>query len=111
MSDCVFCKIVKGELKTKFEKETKNVVVFRDIKPAAELHFLIVSKEHILGFLDIKERHKNLLSEMFNVARELIKREKIEKGYKLIFNGGKYQFVPHLHWHLLGGKMKGEGPI
>ncbi|OGM23186.1 hypothetical protein A2961_03580 [Candidatus Woesebacteria bacterium RIFCSPLOWO2_01_FULL_39_21] len=103
MKDCVFCKIVKGELPSTKEYEDKDVLVFQNIKPAAETHLLIVPKKHKSSFMDLSGSD---ISSMFEVAQKLIKDKKLSDGYKLVFNGGKFQFVPHIHWHLLAGKFE-----
>lgn len=106
MSDCVFCKIVNGKLLSEKIVETTNVIAFYDRDPSAETHILIVPKKHIETFMDIKKEHMNILGQMLSVAQRLIEDKKIGKKYKLVINGGEYQYVPHLHWHLLGGEMK-----
>lgn len=108
MADCIFCKIVKKEVPTKYLYESKNLIVVPDINPSADVHVLIIPKKHIPTFVDIKKQDKELVAEMFEVAQKFIKDKKIEKKYKVIFNGGAFQFVPHLHWHLLGGEFKKE---
>ena len=91
--DCIFCKIVKGEVPANFEYEGDKVVVFPDIHPQAPVHLLIVPKAHIPHFGD----------EMDDVAKELIKKHNlVERGYRLIMNGGASALVDHLHMHLLG---------
>jgi histidine triad (HIT) family protein len=104
--DCIFCKIVKGKVPTNKIIEMKNVLAFYDIDPSADTHILIIPKIHINSFLDIKKEHSEILNQMLKVAQDLVKAKKIESKYKLVINGGKYQFVPHLHLHLLGGEMK-----
>lgn len=80
-------------------------MAFLDINPAAEVHILVVPKEHIGTFLDLNNEHKDLLSEMIQVTQLLIKKDKkVENKYRVSFNGGSLQIVPHLHWHLLGGE-------
>jgi len=106
MTDCIFCKIVAGEIPSKKAAETINVLAFYDIDPSAETHVLVIPKKHIETFLDLKKEHSNILSQMLRLTQQLIKSEKIDRKYKLVINGGEYQFVPHLHWHLLGGEVK-----
>lgn len=108
MPDCIFCNIVKGKIPAKILHETKNLIAIPDINPAANVHVLIIPKKHIPTFVDIKKEDKELVLEMFEIAQKLIKDKKIEKKYKVIFNGGAFQFVPHLHWHLLGGEFEKE---
>ncbi len=105
MSDCVFCKIVKGELPSKFLHESKNLVVIKDIKPAADVHLLIISKKHIPTFEHIKKTDEKLISDMLTIARKFIKDMKLEKKYRASFNGGSLLEVHHLHMHLLGGEL------
>ncbi|OGY24944.1 MAG: hypothetical protein A2Y57_02330 [Candidatus Woykebacteria bacterium RBG_13_40_7b] len=105
MSDnenCTFCKIVKGEISADFEHVGEGVFAFKDIDPLAKIHLLVVPKKHIGSFLEIKEEDKDLLWEMVKIIQELIERKGISQTYRIVFNGGKYQHVPHLHWHLLG---------
>lgn len=102
-TDCLFCKIVQGEIKSDFVKETDKVVVFADINPINEVHLLIVPKRHIDSVLTVSEKDSGDLVAMYNVARELVLEKKLD-AFRLSFNGGKYQHVPHLHMHLLAGK-------
>lgn len=101
MEDCVFCKLIKGELPRKLEYEDDEVVAFKSNKPVAETHLLIVPKKHISTFMELGEKASNLIG----VAQKLIKDKKLVDGYKLCINGGKYQEVPHVHLHLLSGKI------
>jgi histidine triad (HIT) family protein len=106
MADCVFCKIVKGEIPSKKAADTINVLAFYDIDPSADNHILIIPKRHIETFLDIKKEHMKIVHQMLRLTQKLIKDKKTENKYKLVVNGGEYQYVSHLHWHLLGGEMK-----
>ena len=108
MKDCVFCKIVKGETPSSIELDTKNVIAFKSIDPASEIHVLIVPKKHIADFVNISPKDTKLMGEMIEVAQKIIKKKKTSSGFKLIFNGGKYPAVKHLHWHILGGKLKDD---
>lgn len=108
MVDCVFCKIVKGELPATVVSETNDVIAIQNIKPVAKHHVLIIPKAHIAKFTDINLEHKEIVMQMVEVAQKLIAEKKTESGYKLIFNGGKYQAIPHLHWHLLGGELEDD---
>ncbi|MBI2103377.1 HIT domain-containing protein [Candidatus Woesebacteria bacterium] len=111
MKDCIFCKIVKGESPSRVRGETKNVIAFDSIAPVSEHHILLVPKKHFGTFLDIKKGHRDLFMEMAKLAQELIKKNKISGGYRLVVNGGKYQAIDHFHWHLLGGKLEDEADI
>lgn len=111
MDDCIFCKIVKGELPTSGVTETKNIKAFNSNAPVAEHHVLIIPKEHISSFTDLEESHKDIFMEMAKVTQKIIADRKISGGYKLVINGGKYQAIKHMHWHLLGGKLEDESDI
>lgn len=102
MEDCIFCKIIKGDLPSTKEYEDNNVLAFKNIKPAAETHILIVPKKHTTTFMDLSDE----MDDLVNAARQIIKDKNIESGYKLVINGGKYQQVPHFHLHLLAGKLE-----
>lgn len=104
--DCIFCKIIKKEIPSNILHETDSLVVFPDINPSAEIHLLIVPKEHIPGISDIGERG-DLLVEIYQVAERLVKENNLtDDFYRIVVNGGKSQHVPHLHFHLLGGFLK-----
>ena len=98
MEDCIFCKIVKGELGTKFEKETENLVVFKDVNPQAAIHLLIVPKKHIK---DMGEADPKVWTEIKDVAVG-IARARALTGYRIVHNSGDAAVVPHLHVHFLG---------
>lgn len=104
MEDCIFCKIVSGQMSTNFVTKNDNIVAFQDIFPLAPTHILIVPKEHIASFLDIDFTHSDLIYKMVKVAQRLITKYNLQEAYKMVFNGGKYQHVPHLHWHLLADR-------
>lgn len=107
MSDCIFCKIVKGESSAEVVAENKSVIAFENIKPAADTHILIIPKKHIDNF--INSELDDVIGEMSKIAQKIIVDRKLEDGYKIIFNGGKYQAIAHLHWHLLAGEMREDG--
>jgi len=105
-NNCLFCKIVKGEVPSEFLFENDSFVVFRDIHPHAPVHLLIVPKRHIRSINDITENDSETIGEMFMIARDMAKKEGIDKsGYKLLFNveKGGGQMIFHLHLHLMGG--------
>ena len=107
--DCIFCKIVNGETDTNMLFENENLVVFRDIKPHAPVHILIVPKKHIRSINDLTEEDGPIVSELITTARAMAKQEGVsESGYKLLFNveKGGGQVIFHLHLHLLGGWKK-----
>lgn len=106
MENCLFCKLISREIPPKFIFENDIVVAFHDIHPKADTHILIMPKKHIPGFLDITDGDKEIIMEMIKTAQNLTNEHKSAKiGYRMVFNGGKYQEVPHLHWHLLGDRQ------
>ncbi len=105
-SDCLFCQISAGETSTEFLYENDRLVVFKDIKPAAPVHLLIVPKRHIRSVNDLADADREILSEMILTAKEMAKDQGVaESGYKLLFNveKGGGQVIFHLHLHLIGG--------
>ncbi len=106
MSDCIFCKIIKGESPAEFIHKSDDFVVFRNIRPNAPVHVLIVPLEHIESVNALEERHSALISKMILKSKEIAGQLGIlESGYKLIINtgAGAGQVIFHLHIHLMGG--------
>ena len=107
MDGCIFCKIIKKEIPAKIVFESKTIIVFPDINPSAPIHLLIVPKEHIIGIEAISAQNADLLAEVYQVANQLVLENNLQdSSYKVVVNGGKAQHVPHLHFHLLGGKLQ-----
>ncbi len=107
MTDCLFCKMVAGEIQPDVVRETDEVLAFRDINPQAPTHILIIPKRHIATLNDITPEDAGLVGRLFTVARELAVSEGIaESGYRCVFNCNRDagQEVFHLHLHLLGGR-------
>ncbi len=105
--DCVFCKIVAGEIPADILYQNDKVIAFRDINPLAPTHLLIIPKKHIPSLAQLSEVESSLIGNMVNTANQLAKREGVsESGYRLTINCGEQggQLVPHLHMHLLGGQ-------
>jgi histidine triad (HIT) family protein len=105
--DCLFCRIVRGEIPSSKVHEDELVVAFRDIAPRAPTHILVVPREHIASVADLEESHGPLLGRLFGVAADLARSEGIaEEGYRIVTNVGRWggQTVDHLHFHLLGGR-------
>lgn len=103
---CIFCEIVGKELPAKILYESDKVIAFPDINPAADLHILIVPKEHISDIRQAKD-DAGLLSQVYQAADKLVEDNNlISNSYRIVVNGGKAQQVPHLHFHLLGGSWK-----
>ena len=103
--NCIFCRIVKGELPTKKIHEDDEVVVFPDIHPAAPVHLLMVPKEHIATLADAHAKHEMLLGRMMLLAPRLAREQGATNGYRVVINNGPDggQEVYHLHVHVLGG--------
>lgn len=105
-TDCIFCDIVEGRTDTEFLYADDTLVVFRDIRPHAPVHLLIVPRKHIRSVNDLVAEDQGILGRMILAAREMAARQGIAKsGYKLLFNveSGGGQVVFHLHLHLIGG--------
>ena len=105
--DCLFCKIVAGEIPGDKVYSDELVTAFRDINPAGPTHILIVPNKHISNNNDFAEEDEPIAGRMFRVVRELAKQEGIdESGYRLIMNSGPdgNQVVMHMHLHLIGGR-------
>ncbi len=106
-NDCIFCKIVSGEIKGTIVFRDEQATAFRDINPVAPTHILIVPNPHIDSVNALDESDEKLIGHLFSVARQLAKSEKIDQaGYRLITNTGPDggQTVFHLHMHLIGGQ-------
>ncbi len=99
MDDCVFCKIIKGEIPAKFVYQDEDMVVFPDIKQQAQTHLLVVPKKH---FLDLNDTPDEIILKIKNKILEL---SKGMGDYRVVINGAAAQEVKHLHVHLLGGVL------
>lgn len=107
MEDCIFCKIISGDVPAKILYSSDYVVAFPDISPSADIHILIVPKVHLGGIKDLTKDKSELLSEVYEVAAKLAEENNLEEDlYRVVINGGKAQHVPHLHFHFLGGQWK-----
>ena len=104
MSDCIFCKIAKKEIPADFVLENERIAAFKDIKPSAPVHYLVIPKEHIQSIAHLEDNHKEIITELIYSAKKLAVTLGL-KGYKLVFNVGREggQVIDHLHLHLLGG--------
>ncbi len=107
MDDCLFCKIVEGEIPADIVYENDTVVAFRDINPQAPTHILIIPREHISTINDLAPEHETVVGRMFSAAKEIAAAEGLtDKGYRVVMNCGEGagQSVFHIHLHLLGGR-------
>ena len=106
-SSCPFCRVVSGEDPAQILHSTETVLAFRDLRPQAPTHLLLIPKEHITDVRDLEERHAGMLFDLFQAAAHLAKTEGVETtGWRLVTNVGRDagQSVFHLHIHLLGGR-------
>ncbi len=104
--DCVFCRIARGETPTEILQATDQFIVFRDIRPQAPVHLLIVPRKHIRSVNDLEPGDAPIVGELFQAAREMARRLDIARdGYRLFVNveRGGGQVIFHLHMHLIGG--------
>ena len=107
MSDCVFCKIIKGDIPCSKVYEDDNVLAFDDIHPMAPVHVIIIPKQHIPTLMDIDSKKSDIMNNLVSAAQKVARMKSIdEKGFRTAINcnaeGG--QLVFHLHMHLLGGR-------
>ena len=111
MSDCIFCKIIKGEIPSELVYENDYVIAFYDISPQAPVHILVVPKEHIASVADITADNSLFAAKCYEAIAEIAKTLKLDKGFRVIANTGSDggQTVFHLHFHLLGGRSFGPG--
>ncbi len=113
MSECIFCRIVAGDLPSEEVASSDRTYAFRDINPAMPTHVLIVPREHIESADTLRPEHADVLAEMFGTAQKIARQEGVaDRGYRLVFNVGDdaLNSVPHLHLHLLAGREMGWPP-
>ena len=113
MPECVFCKIIAGEIASQVVYDDEYVYAFRDISPQAPVHILVVPKKHIASALDLGPENSYLSSKCFEAIVKIAKSEGLAEGFRVITNAGADggQTVFHLHFHLLGGKILGPGLV
>lgn len=106
MSDCLFCKIVAGDIPSTKVYEDETVFAFRDIAPQAKTHILVIPKEHIASVAEINADNSAVVSHIFEVIAKIARDEKLDGGYRVVSNCGDDagQTVHHLHFHILGGE-------
>ena len=109
--NCLFCKIIKGEIPSSKVYEDEEVLAFKDINPAAPIHVLVIPKRHIVSLAEMEDGDEKVISKIDKVINEIAEKQGFtENGYRVIVNCGKDggQEVGHLHFHLLAGKQLGE---
>jgi len=111
MEDCLFCKIIKGEIPSTKVYEDEDILAFEDINPAAPIHTLVIPKKHITSLAHMEKEDEEIIGKIYSVINKIAEEKGVkEKGYRVIVNCGKDggQEVMHLHFHLLAGRELGE---
>ena len=105
MSECIFCRIARGEIPSKKVYEDEEIFAFHDINPIAPVHFMIVPKLHIPSLMEADMSHQKLLGRILAKAGDLARSQGLTEGFRTIINTGRIgnQEVYHLHMHVLGG--------
>lgn len=105
MTDCIFCRIARGEIPCSKVYEDDEVLAFHDINPVAPVHFMLVPKLHLASLAEAEDTHAALLGKMLLLASRLAKEQGLENGFRTVINTGKGggQEVFHLHIHIIGG--------
>lgn len=106
MQDCIFCRIVRGEIPAKRLYEDDEVLVFPDIQPQAPVHLLVIPKAHVATLYDTGRGHEPALGRMLSIAGEMARQQGATDGFRTIINTGRvgHQEVYHVHMHILGGQ-------
>ncbi len=107
MSDCLFCKIIAGQIPSTKVYEDETVFAFRDIAPQAPTHILVIPKVHLDSVNQVTPENSGIVAHIFEVIPKIAAAEGLTGGYRVVSNCGADagQTVPHLHFHILGGKM------
>jgi histidine triad (HIT) family protein len=103
--DCIFCKIVRGEIPAKKVHDDELVLAFHDVRPQAQVHLLVIPKQHVRTLYDTAAGHEKALGRMLAIAGQLARKEGAADGFRAIINTGRvgHQEVYHVHMHVLGG--------
>lgn len=103
--NCVFCKIIEGEIPSRKVHEDEELLVFHDIAPWAPVHLLLIPKEHVATLYEVEERHAPLLGRMLSMAARLMREQGVTNGFRTVVNTGEdgRQEVQHVHMHVMGG--------
>ena len=104
--NCIFCRIVRGEIPSRKAYEDDHVLAFHDIHPVAPVHLLVIPKEHISALTEAEEAHAHVLGRLMVVAPRIAREQGSEEGFRFIVNTGRIgrQEVLHVHAHIIGGK-------
>ena len=104
--DCVFCKIAAGEIPCKKVFEDDRILAFYDLEPQAPVHILLIPKQHISSVTELNPENSAVVAHIYETAARLAAEHHLDKGFRIVCNAGPDggQSVPHLHFHLLGGR-------
>jgi histidine triad (HIT) family protein len=104
-ADCIFCRIVRGEIPCRKVYEDDEILAFHDIQPSAPVHFLIIPKVHVENLYDADMRHQQVLGRILGMAGQLAREQGCHDGFRVVINNGRVgrQEVYHLHVHVMGG--------
>jgi histidine triad (HIT) family protein len=111
-SDCLFCRIVEGEIPADVVHETETTLAFRDLEPQAPTHVLVIPRSHHANAAELAQAAPDVLVDVFTSAKAVADREGLDEGYRLVLNTGAqaHQTVFHAHLHVLGGRSMGWPP-
>lgn len=106
MDNCLFCKIIKGDIPSDKLYEDDDVYAFRDISPQAPVHFLVIPKKHISGPAEVGDEDDKVIGKMMRIGADIARQEGIGDAFRMVFNNGEGagQTVFHIHMHILGGR-------
>lgn len=106
MSECLFCKIINGDIPSNKVYEDDKCYAFHDINPQAPVHVLVIPKDHLSSVNDVCEENSNFVAHIFSVIPKIANGLNLDNGYRVVTNIGEdgRQSVKHLHFHILGGK-------
>lgn len=105
MAECIFCKIVAGQIPAHKVYEDEDVLAFKDIHPKAQVHILVIPKQHIVSLQEVDDAHSALLGRISILLNKIAQAAGLDNGFRTIINAGPggHQEVLHLHYHILGG--------
>ena len=112
MDDCIFCKIARGDIPTNKLYEDDRILAFCDTDPQAPVHFLVIPKEHIKSAEELNDQNSQVVSHIFKTIPHIAAKAGLTNGYRIVNNCGEDggQTVPHLHFHVLGGRSMSWPP-
>lgn len=106
-SNCIFCRIARGELSSQIVHEDERAVAFRDVNPQAPLHLLVIPRRHVISLAELDGEEAELSAHLLRVVARVAREQGLEeRGYRVVANVGEHggQTVDHLHFHVLGGR-------